>query len=303
MDMGLVREALDRMAGIRRREGEPLALHTSMRVGGPADLFVEVTDEAALSRLVRTCHEGRVPVLVIGGGTNMIVRDGGWRGIAMRLTGAGFSHIEIASPRARAGAGAALALLVRETARRGCAGLEPLTGIPGSVGGAVRMNAGAHGVSFGALVATARLMDQEGRVVEVSNEDLGFVYRGCRGIGERIVLSVELALARGERGEIERRCARYESMRKIWTPLEPSAGCVFKNPDDAQGAGELIDRLGLKGTRVGGAAVAGTHGNVIVNTGRARARDVLMLVEQLKARVREATGRELQTEVVVVGEE
>ncbi|MEJ2744160.1 MAG: FAD-binding protein, partial [bacterium] len=162
-----IRSELTRIAGSRVKFNEPLFRHTWMRVGGPADALIEVCDENELGELVRVCRRDAIPILLLGVGANLIVRDGGWRGIVVRLCGDRFTRIEISGERVLVGAGASLAALIAETVSRSLGGLECLAGVPGTVGGAVRMNAGARGVSFGDLVEAARVMDFDGCATRV----------------------------------------------------------------------------------------------------------------------------------------
>jgi UDP-N-acetylenolpyruvoylglucosamine reductase len=293
---------LTKIAGSRVKFDEPLSRHTWMGIGGPADAFVEVHDEDELGRLVRLCRRDAIPILPLGGGANLIVRDGGWRGVAVRLDGDRFMQIEISGVRVLAGARVTLTALIAETVRRSLSGLEHLAGIPGTVGGAVRMNAGARGVAFGDLVEAARVMDIGGNTRRVERCELGFSYRRCSAAMDGIVLDAELKLAEGERAEIERRFKHFQGARASALPSEPSAGCVFRNPPSGRPAGELIERLGLKGMRSGGAVVSERHANVIVNEGGATARDVLSLMEIIRKRALESRGVDLESEVVVVGE-
>lgn len=298
-----IKAALMKIAGPRVRFNEPLSRHTWMGIGGPADVVMEVVDDRELRELVRVCRSEAIPLLTLGGGANLIVRDGGWRGVAVRLCGDHFTRIEFRGERVRAGGGASLAALIDEAVSRSLSGLECLAGIPGTVGGAVRMNAGAHGVTFGELVDAASVMDRRGRTRRVERSAMGFSYRGCAAARDGVVLGVELALREGERPEIEERFSRYREARASALPAEPSAGCVFKNPPAGCSAGELIDQLGLKGARSGGASVSERHANVIVNSGGATARDVLALMELIRRRARDERGIDLEPELIIVGED
>ena len=298
-----VKSELIRIFGQRVKIGEPLSRHTWMRVGGPADALIEIRDENELGELDGVCRRGAIPILPLGGGANIIVRDGGWRGVAVRLCGAYFMRIEISGERVLSGSGVSLAALIAETVSRSLGGIEYLAGIPGTVGGAVRMNAGARGVAFGDLVEAVRVMDLKGAIRRVEQLALGFSYRRCAAAMDGIVLSAELKLVEGDRTEIERRLKHSREAHASALPPEPSAGCVFRNPPSGCPAGELIEQLGLKGTHSGGAVVSERHANVIVNRDGATARDVLSLMELIRKRAREDRGIDLESEVVVVGEE
>lgn len=297
-----IKSELIGIAGSRVKFDEPLARYTRMKVGGPADALVEAGDESELGALVRACRRNAVPLLPLGGGANVIVRDGGWRGVAVRLCGDRFRRIEICGERVTAGAGASLPMLIAEAVRNSLGGIERLAGIPGTVGGAVRMNAGARGVSFGDFVEAARVMDAEGSVRSVGRRELGFSYRRCAAAMDGIVLDAELKLAAGDRTEIERRFRHSLEAHASALPPEPSAGCIFRNPPSGRPAGVLIEQLGLKGAGSGGAAVSERHANVIVNRGGATARDVLSLMEFVRGSVRDGLGVDLESEVIVVGE-
>jgi UDP-N-acetylenolpyruvoylglucosamine reductase len=281
---------------------ESLAKHTTLRVGGPVDVYVEPASEADLAGVVKFCGERKLPFFVIGRGSNLLVRDGGVRGVVICLVHESFSRIDIDGERLRCGAGAKLKDVAVEAKRNGLSGVEFLEGIPGSVGGALRMNAGAMGgVTFDA-VELVRLMDFAGHVRELAPKEMAVEYRSCAALKTNIALGVVFKCKSAPRGEIEQRMKAFNEKRWESQPTAPSAGCMFKNPPTIP-AGKLIDELGLKGTRVGGAVVSAEHGNFIVNDGQATARDVLELIAILKARAKEARGIELQTEVEIIGED
>ena len=285
---------------IRRRE--PLAPRTTLRVGGPADVYVEPATEADLAEVVRHCREARRPFFVIGRGSNLLVRDGGYRGVVISLAPAAFCRIEAAGERLRCGAGAKLKSVAVEAKRHGLSGLEFLEGIPGSVGGALRMNAGAMGGETFKVVETVRLMDATGAVRDLGPPEMDVAYRSCALLKDLIALSAVFKGAPAPRAEIEQRMKAFSEKRWASQPAAPSAGCLFKNPA-AIPAGKLIDELGLKGARVGGAVVSAEHGNFIVNDGTATARDILALIEILRAKAKAARGIELETEVEIMGED
>lgn len=296
-----LRRGLLEIFGTRVRFDEPLSAHTSMRVGGAADAWVETDTEEELRRLFALCAEHGAPFLAVGGGTNLIVRDGGFRGVAVALGGR-LAEARFEGRGVVSGGGAPLGALVAGALARGLAGLERLEGIPGTVGGAVRMNAGVGGATIGDRVAWARLLDPSGAARRIEGAAMGFGYRGCAAARDAVVVEVGLALAAGDAESL--RAAAGECMRRRaeWLPEEPNAGCVFRNPPGGPPAGVLIERLGLKGARAGGAAVHARHANVIVNLGSATASDILSLMQLIVDRVRGATGTALEPEVVVVGE-
>jgi UDP-N-acetylenolpyruvoylglucosamine reductase len=281
---------------------EPLARHTTLRVGGPADLYVEPASEEDLAGVVKFCGERGVPFFVIGRGSNLLVRDGGFRGVVICLLPAGFGKIEFDGERLRCGAGAKLKNVAIEARRHNLSGLEFLEGIPGSVGGALRMNAGAMGGATFDVVESVRLMDSGGNVRELAPGEMAVAYRGCATLKNHIALGAVLKGRADSPESIAQRMSAFSQKRWASQPAAPSAGCMFKNPPSIP-AGQLIDELGLKGARAGGAVVSAEHGNFIVNDGSATARDVLELIALLQAKAKVARGIELQTEVEIIGEE
>ena len=279
---------------------EPLAKHTTLRVGGPADVYVKPASETDLAAMVKFCHERRLPFFVIGRGSNLLVRDGGVRGVVICLAPANFSRIEIAGERLHCGAGAKLKNVAVEAKRNGLSGVEFLEGIPGGVGGALRMNAGAMGGATFDVVESVRLMDYSGKIHERSRAGIPVEYRCCPLLKNHIALGAVFRCQPAPREEIEQRMKAFSEKRWASQPSAPSAGCTFKNPGPMP-AGKLIDELGLKGTRVGGAVVSAGHGNFIVNDGNATAREVLELIAILQRRAKAGRGIELQTEVEIIG--
>ena len=283
------------------RLDEPLAKHTTLRVGGPADVYVEPVSEEDLAGIVKCCSARGVPFFVVGRGSNLLVRDGGFRGVMVCLANANFGRIEIDGERLRCGAGAKLKNVAVEAKRSGLSGVEFLEGIPGSVGGALRMNAGAMGAQTFDVVELVRLMDFDGNVRELAPKEMTVEYRNCATLKDHIAMSAVFKCKPAPRGEIEARMKAFSEKRWESQPAAPSAGCMFKNPGQIP-AGKLVDELGLKGARVGGARVSAEHGNFIVNDGAATARDVLELINLLKRRAKAERGIELQTEVEIIGE-
>ena len=284
------------------RHDEPLAKHTTLRVGGRADVYVEPASEADLAAVVKLCGVRGVPFFVIGRGSNLLVRDGGFRGVVICLSHADFSKIEFDDERLRCGAGAKLKNVAVEGRRHGLSGLEFLEGIPGSVGGALRMNAGAMGGATFDVVESVRLMDLDGNVREFEPGEMSVAYRGCATLKNHIALGAVFRGRRDSPESIAQRMSAFSQKRWASQPAAPSAGCAFKNPPSIL-AGKLIDELGLKGARVGGAVVSREHGNFIVNDGNATARDVLELIALLQAKAKSERGIELQTEVEIIGED
>lgn len=282
--------------------GEPMARRTTLGVGGPAEVYVEPAGEADLVALRRMCHHLDVPFRVFGRGSNLLVRDGGIRGVVVVLAQAGFARVEVEATRIRAGAGARLKQVALEARRAALTGLEFLEGIPGSVGGALRMNAGAHAAWTFDVLHTVRYLTPTGEIRERPAAELSARYRSCPFFADHVALEAVFGGRPAEESQIRARMDELNRRRWASQPRQPSAGCIFKNPE-ATPAGRLIEQLGLKGARVGGAEVSPVHANFMVNTGRATARDFLELIEQVRTRVRDATGIVLETEVEIVGED
>lgn len=284
------------------RRDEPLAKRTTLRVGGPADVYVEPASEADLVAVLNFCGEHGVNFFVLGRGSNLLVRDGGYRGVVICLAHPNFSVIEVVGERLRCGAGAKLKQVAVEAKRNGLSGVEFLEGIPGSVGGALRMNAGAMGAWTFKAVESLRFMDYAGRILDTLATEVPTEYRTCSLLKNHIALGATFKCQPATREEIERRMSEYSRKRWDAQPAAPSAGCMFKNPETMP-AGKLIDELGLKGTRVGGAVVSAEHGNFIVNDGTATARDVLELIVILQGRIKAERGIELHPEVEIIGQD
>ena len=284
---------------------EPLDRYTSIKVGGPADALVFPQSVEELGNLVLFFKEGGHPFMVVGNWTNLLVRDGGCRGaiIAMRdLCRIAWGSKDQDPVLVNAQAGVSLAELVRLTAERALAGMAFCAGIPGSVGGAVMMNAGAYGREIKDVLHKATLMDDRAVVTERLCRELSFEYRKLKVPEGTIVLDAVFCLERGDPQTIRQRIDEIMDLRRRKHPLEyPSAGSIFKNPA-GHPAGLLIETAGLKGTAVGGARISEKHGNFIVNTGGATASDVLALIERVQQEVRKQTGIVLETEVRIVGE-
>ena len=284
------------------RRDEPMAKHTTLRVGGPADVYVEPASETDLAAILKFCSERGVKFFILGRGSNLLVRDGGFRGVVICLAHPEFSKVEIDGERLRCGAGARLKNVAVEARRNGLCGLEFLEGIPGSIGGALRMNAGAMGSATFDAVESVRLMDFDGNVRELSPAEMAIDYRGCATLKNHVALG---AVLRGKPDSVESIAQRMSAFsQKRWSsqPAAPSAGCMFKNPATIP-AGKLIDELGLKGTRVGGARISQEHGNFLVNDGNATAADVLELIGILQAKAKAERGIDLHIEVEIIGEE
>lgn len=279
---------------------EPMAKHTTLRVGGPADFYVEPADENDLALLLKFCGERGLNFFVVGRGSNLIVRDGGFRGVVICLAQPEFSKIEIHDEKIFAGAGAKQKNVAVEAKRNGLSGVEFLEGIPGSIGGALRMNAGAMGGETFNAVESVRVMDFGGGIREMKPAEMSVAYRSCVALKNHIALTAVFKCTPQPREEIERRMKAYSEKRWSSQPAAPSAGCMFKNPAQIP-AGRLVDELGLKGAKIGGARISLEHGNFLVNDGGATAKDVLELMDKLRSAAKAERGIELHTEVEIVG--
>lgn len=303
------RHHLETLAGEGIEWQCPLSRLTSFAIGGPAEALVRAGNERVLQGVLRLCREEGIPWRVIGRGTNLLVADRGVEGVVLRLVGdlagSGEKSASDGTLALCAGGGAGFARLCREACARGWTGLEFGCGIPGTVGGAVCMNAGAWGGEIGPLLRTIRVVDADGAEdIVPSAED--FSYRSWKGSaaleGRGVITLAEIGLRPGDRTEILARVADYDRLRRDKQPREhASAGSFFKNPP-GDSAGRLIEACGLKGLRVGAAMVSPLHANFLVNTGGATAAEVLRLMRLVQERVLQATGVALEAEVHLLGE-
>jgi len=278
------------------KRDRPLARCTSFRIGGPADFFAEPQTIAELEECLAFSGELKTPPRILGGGTNVLVPDDGIRGLVMRMTSKAFGRVSIYGDRMFAPSGVKLAVLVREAAETGLSGLEPLAGIPGTVGGALRMNAGGQHGCIGDVVDLVLMKRLDGTSEQLDAGRLSFDYRRS-SIPNGVITQAVLRLHERSATEVTRRTRSAMDRKSETQPLAArSAGCVFKNPPD-HSAGRLIDDAGLKGQRVGGAAVSETHANFVVNTGSATARDVNELIVMIRETVRRCYGVDLELEI------
>ena len=283
----------------------PLAPLTSFKIGGPAAFFAEPADAAALAVCLDFASRYGLPVLVLGGGTNLLVADAGFPGLVVRC-GTRTWSVEPGPGGAvlRAGARAPLAAMARDTARSGWMGLEWAEGIPGTVGGAVVGNAGAFGGEIAAVFRRATCYAPDSGEMTLTAADLAFVYRGSAlrdaPPGTRFLLAAEFSLSTGDAEVLQSQMRDYAARRRAHTPAGASCGSVFKNPPGDH-AGRLIEAAGLKGAEAGAAIVSPIHANYIVNRGGATAGDILALIERIRSTVRERFGVTLELEVRLVG--
>lgn len=288
--------------GTTIKQNEPLANKTTMRIGGPARLYAEPANRADLQQLLKMAALFGLSRFCIGRGSNLLVADEGYDGLVIRFSGPGWRKVEaVGADRIWAAAGARLKEICGFTAKAGLAGFEFLEGIPGSTGGALRMNAGAMGSWMFDLVERVQFIDGDGNYRDWPKEYFHFGYRRVEEISRGIALGALLKSPdRGEEASIRSRIDSYSSARKESQPRGPSAGCIFKNPEGDY-AGKLIDEHGLKGLCVGAAEVSNRHGNFIVNRGGATAADVIELVRRIRAKVKLESGYDLEPEVLLVG--
>jgi UDP-N-acetylmuramate--alanine ligase len=280
---------------------EPLSNHTTLRVGGPAQFWVEPRNETAFAELVRFCRRENLPLFVIGRGSNLLVRDGGIPGVVIHPCGGDFAKIDVKGNEITVGAGAKLKEVAYAAKKAGLTGLEWMEGIPGAVGGGLRMNAGAMGAQTFENVVRIRYLDMEGGSHNKMRDELEVHYRNFPLLERNFAVSAVFRGKPATNEEIVRNLAKSQEKRRTTQPAAKSAGCIFKNPDSVP-AGRLVDELGLKNSRVGQARVSEVHGNFIVNDGGATAAEMLELIDHIKSAARAKRGIELETEVQIVGE-
>jgi UDP-N-acetylmuramate--alanine ligase len=299
----VVAEKLKTIAGEEGdvRLHEPLAKHTTLRVGGPAQFWVEPRTEAAFGELIRFCRRENLPLFVIGRGSNLLVRDGGIRGVVIHLSGGEFDRIEVDDNEITAGVGAKLKRIAYAGRDAGIGGLEWMEGIPGEVGGALRMNAGAMGGQTFDNVVRVRFLDSEGNPQIKTPVEMEVHYRHVPTLEKNYAVSAVFRGLPTAKEEIVRKLEESQQKRRTTQPAASSAGCIFKNPVTIP-AGKLVDELGLKNRSVGKARVSEVHGNFIVNDGGATAEEMLELIEKIKTAARTQRDIELETEVQIVGE-
>lgn len=282
---------------------EKMSRHTTFRAGGPAAYYISPAGEQELKDIIRLCRSEAVPYCILGNGSNVLVGDGGFDGVVISMT-AGFSgcHADCESGTVTAGAGVSLARIGKAALEAGLTGFEFAAGIPGTAGGAIVMNAGAYGSEMKDIVESVRVMTPEGETLELTLSQLELGYRtSCIPANRYIVLEVRYRLKPGDQEAIKACMDDLASRRKSRQPLEfPSAGSTFKRPA-GNFAGKLIEEAGLSGCRVGGAEVSEKHCGFVINRDHATASDIMTLCEEVKRRVREHSGVELEMEVKTLG--
>src|SRR6266480_1304475 len=280
---------------------EPLSKHTTLRVGGPAQFWVEPRNENAFAELIRFCRSENLPLFVIGRGSNLLVRDGGIRGVVVHPRGGAFDRIEVDSNEITAGVGAKLKEVAYAGKAAGIGGLEWMEGIPGAVGGGLRMNAGAMGAQTFENVVRVSYLDAEGNPHTKTRDELEVHYRSFPLLENNFAVSAVFRGQAASAEQIARKLQASQEKRRTSQPMAKSAGCIFKNPQNCP-AGQLVEELGLKNSGIGKARVSEVHGNFIVNDGGATAAEMLELIEKIKTVARAQRGIELETEVQIVGE-
>ena len=278
------------------QENFPLRRYTWYRIGGPARYFIRPRSVDELREAVGRCMENEIPIYVLGLGANLLVRDEGIDGAVFRLDAAAFDEVRIQDNRVHVGAGVDLQKLIVQTVRAGLAGIETLAGIPGTIGGAIRMNAGGKFGELGPVVESVRTMDLRGTVEEHGSDEIVFSYRSS-DIADPFILGATLRLELEDADAIAKRCKDVWMYKRNSQPLNSrNSGCIFKNPT-GQSAGALIDQAGLKGLRVGGAEVSPKHANFITADANCSSSEVLSLIKQIQTCVYERFGVELHPEV------
>lgn len=285
--------------------GEAMAKFTTYRVGGKAEAIIFPGSMRGLAQLLRGIKRLNIPCRLIGGGSNILVADEGLRGITLIL-GKGFSHIGVVREvddrvDVKVEAGCSLARLVSWCAEQGLSGLEFAAGIPGTVGGALVMNAGAWGSEISQVVSSITVMDENGDYEVKNVADFHYSYRCWGEQAGRIALEGVFQLQRSDKVAVKKMCQKLVAGRKERQPREASCGSFFKNPGQGKTAGKLIDQAGLKGQRVGGAMVSRQHANFLVNTGTASAHDLIMLMQLVQSEIKEQFGIFLEPEVKLLG--
>jgi len=284
------------------KRNEPLAHHTTIKIGGPADLFIEPSSVDNLIKVMGIIEKHQLKWRAIGRGSNLLVSDKGIDGIVIKL-GNGINHLAVDGTEVTAGGGHSLVSLATMISKKGLSGLEFASGIPGSVGGAVYMNAGAHGSDISKILTKAHILFQDGTIEWLSNNEMEFSYRTSILQNKRpgIVVEAVFQLQDGDREAITAQMQKNKDYRKITQPWNyPCAGSIFRNPLPNY-AGKLVENAGLKGFSIGGAKISEMHGNFIVNAGNATAEDVLALIQYVKEKIYKLYQVKMETEVEIIG--
>ena len=278
---------------------EPMSKYTSFKIGGPAEIFVKINNVEELKLIIKISKQAEVPITVVGNGSNLLVSDDGIRGIVLKIE---FDKIEIEeSGKLKVGSGVKLAFLAQKCLKEKLEGFEFASGIPGTIGGAIRMNAGAHGSEMKDIVKKITCMTRDGKIQVISNEEAKFEYRNSIfSQNDYIILEAEIQLRKGNPEEIGSKMDEYATYRKEKQPIEyPSAGSTFKRGNDFITA-KLIDECGLKGYQIGGAQVSEKHAGFIINKGNATAEDVKQLMKYVEEQVYNKFGKKIEPEIEII---
>ena len=297
----LLRELNEYKVGTVKKD-EELARHTTMKIGGPADLFIEPTSIEGLKKTMQLVQKYRVNWRAIGRGSNLLVSDQGIEGVVIKL-GNNLKDMKLDGTQLTVGAGYSIVALAVLISKKGLSGLEFASGIPGSVGGAVYMNAGAHGSDISKILTNAHILFEDGSLQWLTNDEMEFSYRTSVLQKKRpgIVVEARFQLTEGDKEQIVAVMQKNKDYRKVTQPYDsPCAGSIFRNPLP-HFAGKLIEEAGLKGFQIGGAQISEMHGNFIVNAGNAKAFDVLQLIEYVKKTIMEKYNIQMETEVEIIG--
>lgn len=281
---------------------EPMAAHTTFKVGGAADFFIKISSRQQLVKTVPYLNALGLSYFVLGNGSNLLVSDNGYQGVILQI-GAQMGNITVDGTKIAVQAGAPLAKLAKTAMEHGLSGLEFASGIPGTVGGAVMMNAGAYGGEMEQVVSSVTVLAKDGSELTLSHDDMEFSYRSSILKNRSfIILEAEFTLQSGDTKQIQAKMEEYGQSRREKQPLQyPSAGSTFKRPDGCY-AGKLIMDAGLRGYRIGGAQVSEKHCGFIVNVGNAQASDIYELIQEVQERVYEKFGVRLEPEIIMLGE-
>ena len=278
---------------------EPMSKHTSFKVGGKADLFVKAYSLEEIKSVLKVIYENNIPLFVLGNGTNIIVKDEGFRGIILQVK---LENIEVNGTEVIVGSGVKNAILSKKLIDNSLTGFEFASGIPGTIGGAIKMNAGAYGGEMKDIVSEVTYLDYQGKICTINNSECEFEYRHSRFFYEKaIILEVKLKLEKGNKSEIEDKVKELLAQRKEKQPLEyPNAGSTFKRGEGFITA-KLIDECGLKGYSIGGAQVSEKHAGFIINKDNATSVEIIDLIEYVQKKVKEKTGEDIKLEIEIIG--
>lgn len=303
MDKNQLIQILKEMEVGEIRIDEMMKNHTSFKIGGPADIMILPKDEDEILRAIKACRDNNIDFFIMGNGSNLLIKDGGIRGVVIKIND-NFNDIKISGDKVYAKAGALLTALSRRAAENSLTGVEFANGIPGTIGGAVTMNAGAYGGEIKDIVTKVRVIDKGNNIIEYENDDMNFGYRTSKVIeDDLVVLGMEIQLKDGNYNKIKEKMQELTKKRTSKQPLElPSGGSTFKRPKGYY-AGKLIDDSNLRGFQYGGAQVSEKHCGFVVNIGGATCEDVLGIIKTVQKTVMDKFGVELETEIKVIGED